>query len=60
MLGGDNWHIEETYGALGAARRLIAEVLDEKIACGYCGRSAAQRLARRILHDNARDFFHLT
>jgi 20S proteasome alpha/beta subunit len=59
MLGGDNWHLEETFGALGAARRLIAEVLDEKIAAGYFSRATAERLARRILHDNAADFFHL-
>ncbi len=60
MLGGDNWHLEETYGALGAVRRLIAEVLDEKLAAGYFSRPTAERLARRILHDNAADFFHLT
>lgn len=60
MLGGDNWHIEETYGALRTARRLIAEVLDEKLAGGYFGRSTAERLARRMLHENARDFFRLS
>ena len=60
MLGGDNWHVEETYGAMRSARRLIAEVLDEKLAGGYFGRSTAERLARRILHDNAREFFQLS
>ena len=29
QLGGDNWHVEETYGAMQTARRLIAEVLEE-------------------------------
>ncbi len=59
MLGGDNWHVEETYGAMQTARRLIAEVLEEKLASGYFSRATAERLARRILHDNAREFFRL-
>lgn len=59
MLGGDNWHVDETYGAMRTARRLIAEVLEEKVAGGYFGRAAAERLARRILHDNAVAFFRL-
>ena len=57
MLGGDNWHVEETYGAMQTVRRLIAETLKEKVAGGYFGEDAARRVARRILHDNARDFF---
>jgi predicted TIM-barrel fold metal-dependent hydrolase len=59
MLGGDNWHVEETYGALQTARRLIADVLDEKLREGYFSRATAERLARRIFHENARDFFRL-
>jgi len=59
MLGGDNWHVEETYRAVRLARRLIGEVLEEKLAGGYFGRATAERLARRMLHDNAREFFHL-
>lgn len=59
MLGGDNWHVEETYGAMQTARRLIAEVLDEKLAGGYFSRATAERLARRILNANAREFFRL-
>ena len=59
MLGGDNWHVEETYGALRTARRLIAEVLAEKVAAGYFPRATAEWLARRILHENATAFFQL-
>lgn len=59
MLGGDNWHVDETYGAMRTVRRLISEVLEEKRAGGYFGRATAERLARRILHDNARAFFRL-
>ena len=59
MLGGDNWHVEETYGAMQTVRRLISEVLDEKLASGYFNRATAERLARRMLHDNARELFRL-
>ena len=45
MLGGDNWHVEETYGTMKLARQLIAEVLDEKLAAGYFGLEDAQRLS---------------
>ena len=60
MLGGDNWHVEETFGAMRTARRLIAEVLEEKVTEGYFSRETAERLARRILSENAREFFRLT
>lgn len=59
MLGGDNWHVEETYGAMRTARALVGEVLTEKLEAGYCERSTLERLATRILSDNARDFFRL-
>ena len=57
MLGGDNWHAEETYGAIRTARRLLSEVLEEKVASGYFDESDARRLARKILYDNAAKFF---
>ena len=59
MLGGDNWHVEETYGTLRLARELIADVLQEKVDAGYFGQEDAERLARRILSENARAFFRL-
>jgi predicted TIM-barrel fold metal-dependent hydrolase len=59
MLGGDNWHAEETFGTLSMARRLIGEVLDEKVKGGYFKLADARRLARKILHDNAIAFFGL-
>lgn len=57
MLGGDNLHVEETYGAMITARRLIAEVLEEKVEAGYFGVEDARRLARKIFHENGREFF---
>ncbi|MCC7377568.1 MAG: amidohydrolase family protein [Verrucomicrobiales bacterium] len=59
MLGGDNWHAEETYGAMQRARRLIGEVLEEKRREGYFHASDAERLATKILRDNAIKFFDL-
>ena len=60
MLGGDNWHMEETCGALKLARRLIGEVLEEKIAANYFRTAAAERLAQKILRTNALQFFKLS
>ena len=59
MLGGDNWHVEETYGAVTGARRLIADVLDRCVREGQLHRADAERLGTRILHDNAASFFGL-
>jgi hypothetical protein len=59
MIGGDNWHAEETYGAVTLSRRLLAEVLEEKIRDGYFTEADARRLAPKILHDNAVAFFGL-
>jgi hypothetical protein len=59
MFGGDNWHIEETYGTMKLARQLIGEVLQEKIAGGYFRLEDAQRLATKIFRQNAIDFFKL-
>ena len=58
MIGGDNWHVEETYGAIGLMRRLIGEVLREKVDDGYFGPEDARRLARKILSENASRFFN--
>ena len=57
MLGGDGWHVEESYGALALGRRLIGEVLHERMQAGFLSEEGSRRLARRILHENARAFF---
>ncbi len=57
MIGGDNWHVEETYGAIHLTRRLIGEVLQDKVESGYFQPDDAQRLARKILNENASQFF---
>ncbi len=57
MIGGDNWHVEETYGAIRLMRRLIGEVLQEKVDNGYFRLEDGKRLAREILSENAWQFF---
>src|SRR6185503_10073769 len=57
MFGGDAWHVEESYGALALARRLIGEVLHERMQARFLNEEGSRRLARRILHENARAFF---
>lgn len=59
MLGADNWHLEETFATLQQARRLIGEVLDGKVAANYFSAADAERLAAKILHENARRFFRI-
>lgn len=59
MIGGDNWHAEETYATMRLARQLMGDVLEEKIRAGYFREGDAMRLARKILSDNARQFFKL-
>lgn len=59
MLGGDNWHAEESYASMNTARRLIGEVLAEKVQDGYFNNAAAERLARKICSENARAFFEV-
>jgi hypothetical protein len=57
MIGGDNWHAEETFATMQLARGLIGEVLEEKLRAGYFPESHAVRLAEKILCGNARSFF---
>ncbi len=59
MFGGDNWHVEETYGTVQTFKQLIAEVLNEKVRSHYFSEAHARRLAARILTDNAHTFFGL-
>jgi len=59
MLGGDTWHAEEAYGAIGQVRRLIVETLESCVRQGQFRYQDAERLSRKILRDNARAFFRL-
>jgi uncharacterized protein len=59
MIGGDAWHVEETYAAITIARELVGETLDSCVRAGQFSSPQAERLARKILHDNASEFFRL-
>jgi len=59
MIGGDNWHVEETFATMKLARQLIGEVLEEKLEARYFRPEDAQRLAGKILRENALAFFKL-
>lgn len=58
-FGGDYRIVEGAYAHSRLARRVVAEVLAEKVAEGYCSEQEAQTLARRLLHDNAYQLFRL-
>jgi len=59
MFGGDNWHAEETFGAIRAARRIIGQVVQEKVDTGYFTEPDARRLAGKIFLTNAKELYRL-
>ncbi len=59
MLGGDNWHIEETVGTMHSFRNLLIEVLVEKVSNGYLQVEQALKLGEKILWKNAKAFFQI-
>jgi len=59
MLGGDNWHAEESFGTFQRARRLMGRALRDKVDAGYFAEADARRLARKIFSENAAAFFRL-
>jgi uncharacterized protein len=59
MLGGDTWHVEEAYGAIGGARSLVASCLDEMVTAGSFRPRDAERLAMKVFRENAKAFFAL-
>lgn len=58
-FGGDQRTAEMTYGSLVIARKVIADVLEEKVSSGYFTESQAMEVARMILHDNAMKFYNI-
>lgn len=59
MIGGDTWHVEEMYGAISLARELVGETLESCVRGNQFSSHQAERLARKILRDNAAGFFRL-
>jgi predicted TIM-barrel fold metal-dependent hydrolase len=58
-FGGDQRCVENTYGQLVFAKRIISDVLINKIRDGYLSEGEAKTIARMILHDNAVKFYNL-
>jgi hypothetical protein len=58
-FGGDQRCVENTYGNLVTARKVISNVLTEKVKSGYLSEKEALKVARMILYDNAEGFYNL-
>ncbi len=59
MWGGDTHSVEGCYGAVLMARWVIAHALADLVEEGYFSAAIAKDLARRILRDNAVEFFRV-
>ncbi|MBT3318737.1 MAG: amidohydrolase family protein [Clostridia bacterium] len=57
--GGDTWTSEESYGARLAANRVIATVLDEKIADGYLNIDDAKNNTENLFYNNAKQLYKI-
>lgn len=57
--GGDAWTPEESYGALLAARHIVAQVLAEKVAQGYFSMAVATEVAQNLFFENAVKLYDL-
>ena len=59
MIGSDAANLEELYGTVKITRRILAEVMAEKIQSGYWTEEVALEAARRVLYQNAVDLYGL-
>jgi predicted TIM-barrel fold metal-dependent hydrolase len=59
-FGGDYGYIEGTYGASRIARQAVARVIQEKVDKGHWDKEDAEKVAGRILRQNAEAVFKLT
>jgi hypothetical protein len=58
--GGDYWWaVENVWGVLDKVRQMLAELLARRIARGDFGEARALEIARRWMHDNAREVYFL-
>jgi hypothetical protein len=58
-FGGDQRCVENTYGNLLIAKRVVSNVLIKKVREGYMSESEVKTIARMILHDNGALFYGL-
>ncbi|HHV61185.1 MAG TPA: amidohydrolase family protein [Firmicutes bacterium] len=57
--GGDTWTVEECFGAVIAAKHVIAQALADKVVDGYFDLEIAIDVAKRILRVNAEELYRL-
>jgi predicted TIM-barrel fold metal-dependent hydrolase len=58
-FGGDQRCVENTYGQLIIAKKVITGVLVNKVKDGYLSEYEARSIAKMILHDNGIEFYNL-
>ncbi|MEA3364483.1 MAG: amidohydrolase family protein [Candidatus Hydrogenedentes bacterium] len=58
-IGGDSNYVEGAYGHCTLARRLVTQVLAERVIEGSMDQARALWYAERMLRDNAKTFFQL-
>jgi predicted TIM-barrel fold metal-dependent hydrolase len=58
-FGGDQRCVENTYGELVIAKKVISDVLIDKVKNGYLTENEAKKVAKMILHDNGIAFYNL-
>lgn len=56
-FGGDNFILECTYGSQKIARRLISEIMYEKVRDGYFSFGEAIKIAEKILYSNPKSVY---
>jgi hypothetical protein len=57
MMGTDSANLEEMYGTVKFTRRILTEVLAEKIESGFLTEKVALQIARRILYTNGMELY---
>jgi len=58
-IGSDTANLEEMYGTIKFTRRVLAQVLAEKVEGGFMTEEVALRLAERIMYKNAMELYGL-
>jgi predicted TIM-barrel fold metal-dependent hydrolase len=58
-FGGDQRCVENTYGELIIAKKVISDVLIDKVKNGYLTESEAKTVGKMILRDNGVEFYNL-
>ncbi len=58
-FGGDQRFVENTYGNLLIAKKIISDVLISKVSENYLSESEAKNIARMLLYDNGMKFYNI-